>query len=198
MSGLCRNGRSSLSYGSLQTVIPNMLHTSCSSFCISLLGQYSSSIIVFKSSQIIELEIARVKNLTWPFHHEKVESTYLHATYLTLKSSKQAQIAKLDSFFSNHLVWVTSLPFPRYVLGLQFINSLYEHSPWCPWFSHWLELLVPFPSPLLLLLICATVPVTTTWNTAESISGGGSGGGVGGVSVLFLRLFDFLCGIFLP
>ena len=171
-------------------------YNSYSNFCISLLGQYSSSIIAFNSSQLIELATIRVKVLAWLFNYDKAESTNVHATYLTLNSSWHAHIWKMDSVFSNHLVNVTTPPSPWQVLELMFMNSLYEHIYWCPWFSSWLEPSIPFPLPLLLLPIQATTAaVTAAWNTTKSICRGSGGGGVVGVS--FLCLFDFLGGILL-
>ena len=76
-------------YVSMSEFCTVRFHNSCSSFCNSPQGQYSSSIIVLRSSHNMEFAIERVRALMWLFHHENALSSKVHAANFTLLSSRQ-------------------------------------------------------------------------------------------------------------
>lgn len=98
-------------------------HSSCSSFWISPRGEYSSSIIAFRSSHTIKFVTGRVRALTWQFHPERALSENVQAVNLTLLSSGQPQISKTYSIFSNHRVRAMTPPLPLNGLDFPLVKS---------------------------------------------------------------------------
>ena len=124
---------------------PDMVrfHSSCSSFCTSPLGHYSSCIITFRFSQPIAFAIRRVNDLTWLFHHVRALSEKVQVENLTLLSSGHTHNSKIDSVFSNPCIREMTPPIPSKDMGPQVMKYLYDHSLVCPW----LKLLVLVPDP---------------------------------------------------
>ena len=82
----------------------------------------------FRASQPIALATIIVTNLAWLFYHVRALSAKVQAANLTLLPSRQEQILKIDSVFSNHCKKEMILPVPLKELGLRLVKSLYEHS----------------------------------------------------------------------
>ncbi|KAL4573441.1 hypothetical protein LXL04_020247 [Taraxacum kok-saghyz] len=123
--------------------------SSCSNFCSSLRGQYSSIIMAFSAPQVRALASTMPIVCTCEFHQERAACMYVQAANLTWQSAVQLLIWKTDSVFSNQRVSSMTPPVPAKLWGLQFMKSLYEHGlefpPFPPGFP------APPPPPLLFL-----------------------------------------------
>lgn len=73
-------------YASISEFCTVRFHNSCSSFCSSSRGQYSSNIIILRSSHDMAFATRRVRVLIWPLHRDRSLSAKVQATNFTLLS----------------------------------------------------------------------------------------------------------------